>query len=86
MKIHPRNGFLLVQAEEAEAKTASGLFVPTESIERVVRGTVIDPGDGDHDFYPGDKVMWAPHAGVEIRKDVPQLLLKPEDILAEFED
>ena len=59
--IKPLADRVLVQAQEAETKTASGLFIPDSAKEKPQQGVIIAVGNGKKDepmeLKVGDKVM-----------------------------
>ncbi len=46
-KIHPTKGYVLVEPEKAEAKTASGIILPENESEKPQHGTVLAVGEAD---------------------------------------
>ena len=88
MKIKPIGDRVLVKMEEAEEKTASGLFIPQTAQEKTQTGTVEAIGD-DKDVITvkkGDKVMYDKYAGTSVTIDGKEfLLVKMQDIMAIIE-
>ena len=60
----------MVQAQEAETKTASGLYIPDSAKEKPQQGVIIAVGNGKSDepmeLKVGDKVMYGKYAGTEV--------------------
>ena len=95
--IRPLMGYLLVKPDEAETKTASGLYLPEASQERpagqgvvlstgpdlVIEGKVIPPP-----VQVGDRVMYKKWGGGDDVKyrGVEYKLVKFEDLMAVLED
>ena len=85
MTIQPLQDRVLVKIEEAETKTASGLFIPDTAQEKTQTGTVVAVGDDEEviTVKKGDKVMYDKYAGTNITvDDVDHLIVKMSDILA----
>ncbi|MDR1180622.1 MAG: co-chaperone GroES [Bacteroidales bacterium] len=87
MKIRPLADRVLVEAAQAEQKTAGGIIIPDTAKEKPQRGTVIAVGAGKKDepmtVKVGDNVLYGKYAGTEINyegKDY--LIMKESDILA----
>jgi len=87
VKIKPLADRVLVQPQEAETKTASGIFIPDTAKEKPQRGVVIAVGKGTKDetmeLKAGDVVLYGKYAGTEISvegKDY--LIMRQSDVLA----
>ena len=90
--LKPLGDRLVVEPQEKEEVTASGLVLPETAKEKPQQGTVIATGpgrrddDGDRipmDVAEGDTVLYAKYAGTEIKVDGKKLLiLKESDVLA----
>jgi chaperonin GroES len=87
IKIRPLADRVLVEAAQAEQKTAGGIIIPDTAKEKPQRGTVIAVGTGKKDepmtVKVGDNVLYGKYAGTEINyegKDY--LIMKESDILA----
>lgn len=88
MKIKPLSDRVLIKTEEAEEKTAGGLFIPQTAQEKTQTGVVVEVGD-DKDMIKvkaGQKVMYDKYAGTTVSIDgTDHLLLRMADILAVIE-
>lgn len=80
----------MVQAQEAETKTASGLFIPDSAKEKPQQGVIIAVGNGKKDepmeLTVGDKVMYGKYSGTEVSfegKDY--LIMRQSDVIAVIE-
>ena len=92
MALKPLGDRVIVKADEAEAQTASGLYLASEAKEKPQTGEVIAVGEGkldkDGNKVPvpvkvGDKVIYGKYGGTEIThegEDV--LILRADDIYA----
>jgi chaperonin GroES len=88
--IKPLADRVLVQAQEAETKTASGLFIPDSAKEKPQQGVIIAVGNGKKDepmeLKVGDKVMYGKYSGTEVSfegKDY--LIMRQSDVIAVIE-
>src|SRR3984885_8126169 len=93
VKIKPLEDKILVQANEAETTTASGLVIPDTAKEKPQEGTVVAVGpgrwdeDGDKriplDVSEGDTVIYSKHGGTEIKYNGEEyLILSAREVLA----
>ena len=85
MTVKPLKDRVLIKVMEAEAKTASGIYIPDTAQEKTQTGSVIAVGDDEESITVkvGDKVMYDKYAGTSISIDnVDHLIVKSSDILA----
>lgn len=87
LNIRPLADRVVIQAAEAEEKTASGLYIPDTAKEKPMRGTVLAVGPGKKDepttVKVGDVVLYGKYAGTEVPIDgVDYLIMRENDILA----
>ena len=92
INLKPLGDRVVVQPQEQESMTASGLVLPETSKERPQKGTVVAAGPGARgedgqrvalDVMVGDTVLFATYAGTEFKSDGKKLLiLKESDLLA----
>ena len=93
VNIKPLEDKILVQANEAETTTASGLVIPDTAKEKPQEGTVVAVGpgrwdeDGEKriplDVAEGDTVIYSKYGGTEIKyNDEEYLILSARDVLA----
>ncbi len=90
--IKPLEDRVVVQANEAETTTASGLVIPDTAKEKPQEGKVLAVGPGrvdDNgnriplDVAEGDVVIFSKYGGTEVKYDGQEfLLLNARDILA----
>ena len=91
-KLNPLSDFIVAQAEEANTKTASGLYLPNGATEKPKVAKVIAVGPGkvgdDNKRVPmtvkvGDRILYKNYSETEVKVDgVQYLLVKEEDVLA----
>ncbi len=95
VKIKPLEDRVVVQANEAETTTASGLVIPDTAKEKPQEGTVIAVGPGriddkgnrvPIDVQIGDVVLYSKYGGTEIKYGADEyLVLSSRDVLAVVE-
>ena len=94
--IKPLEDRIVVQANEAETTTASGIVIPDTAKEKPQEGTVIAVGpgkfneDGDArvpmDVKVGDVVLYSKYGGTEVKYGADEyLVLSARDVLAIIE-
>ena len=94
VNIKPLEDKILVQANEAETTTASGLVIPDTAKEKPQEGKVlaIGPGRIDDkgnriplDVAVGDVVVYSKYGGTELKHNGEEyLILSARDVLAVF--
>ena len=87
LKIQPLSDRVLVEPQEAETKTASGLYIPDSAKEKPQQGKVVAVGKGtkDHSMTVkvGDIVLYGKYSGSELKYEGNDyLIMREEDILA----
>ena len=85
--IKPLADRVLIEPQEAQTKTASGIFIPDTAKEKPQQGKVVAAGPGKKDepmeVKPGDVVLYGKYAGTEVPvDDTKYLIVKQSDILA----
>lgn len=96
MKIQPLGDRVVVEREEAQAKTAGGIVLPDNAKDKPQKGKVLSIGEGritkDGKRRPlqvkaGDTVLFTSYAGDEFKVDGDKkvLLMREDDILAVVE-
>ena len=92
MKIKPLADRVVVQAEVAEEKTASGIILPDTAKEKPQMGKIVAVGPGKTSdsgsnikmtVKVGDKVLYGKYSGTEITfENEDYLIMKENDIFA----
>lgn len=93
INVRPLHDKLIVERDEAESITSSGIYLPESSKDRPKTGTVIAVGDGRLNSETGervamsvkngDKIIFTSYAGTEMKLDGEEYLIMNEgDILA----
>ena len=95
VNIKPLEDKILVQANEAETTTASGLVIPDTAKEKPQEGTVLAVGPGrvddkgnriPVDVKEGDVVIFSKYGGTEVKYNGEEYLVLPaRDVLAVIE-
>ena len=90
-KIRPLHDRVMVEALEAEMKTAGGVIIPDTAQEKPQEGKVVAVGAGARgddgkivklDVKVGDKVLYGKWSGTEVKIDGKDLLImKESDIM-----
>ena len=92
--IKPLEDRIVVQANAAEQKTASGLVIPDTAQEKPQEGTVVAVGPGRFDdgvrtpmdVKVGDVVLYSKYGGTEVKySNEEYLVLSARDVLAIIE-
>ncbi len=92
VNIQPLEDKILVEANEAETTTASGIVIPDTAKEKPQEGTVLAVGPGRYDdsgkripidVEKGDVVIYSKYGGTEVKYAGKEyLLLSARDVLA----
>ena len=87
IKIKPLADRVLIEPQEAEEKTASGIIIPDTAKEKPQKGNVkaIGPGTKDEkmEVKVGDVVLYGKYSGTDLNIDGNDyLIMKQSDILA----
>ena len=85
--IRPLADRVLIEPQEAQAQTASGLYIPDTAKEKPQQGKVLAAGPGKKDepmeVKVGDTVLYGKDSGTEVTVDDKKyLIVKQSDILA----
>jgi len=89
-KIKPLSDRVLVQPEDAEEKTSSGIIIPDTAKEKPQQGKIVAAGPGkvengnkiDMSVKAGDRVLYGKYSGTEITLDGEEyLIMRESDIL-----
>lgn len=85
--IKPLADRVLIEPQEAQTKTAAGLYIPDSAKEKPQQGKVVAAGPGKKDepmeVTVGDVVLYGKYAGTEVTVDDKKyLIVKQSDILA----
>ena len=71
LNIQPLADRVLIEPQEAETKTASGIYIPDSAKEKPQQGKVVAVGKGkkDHEMTVkvGDTVLYGKYSGSELK-------------------
>lgn len=92
-KFRPLGDKILIKRDEAEDRTASGIYLPEQAKDKPKTGTVQAVGQGALNtetggrtpltVKPGDKVLFTSYAGTEVKLDgVDMLIMSEDEVLA----
>jgi chaperonin GroES len=93
MKVKPLADRIVVEALEAEAKTAGGIIIPDNAKEKPQQGKVIAVGSGkiedgkkiEMELKVGDVILYGKYSGTEITVDGKEyLIMRENDVLAKM--
>lgn len=83
MKHKPLKDRVLIEPQEAEEKTSTGIIIPDSAKEKPQKGKVIAVGNGKKDepmtVKEGNIVIYGKYAGTEISLDGKDYLIMRED-------
>jgi chaperonin GroES len=86
IKLKPLGDRIIIEPQEAEDKTASGIIIPDSAKEKPQKGTVVAVGPGKKDekieLKAGDVVLYGKYSGTELNyNNKDYLIMKQEDVL-----
>jgi chaperonin GroES len=81
--ITPLASYVVAVSEEAENKTASGLYLPDKAQEKPKISKVMAVGKEVKEVKVGDRIVYKTYTTTELKVDgVEYVLVKEEDVLA----
>ena len=91
-KLHPAAGYLLIEPEAAQVRTASGIYLPDTADEKPQKGKVLAVGDDEVTEHgakrkspvkKGDVIIYKKWGGNDVKiSGIEYLFVKFEDVLA----
>jgi chaperonin GroES len=83
VNIEPIADYVLAQQEDAVTKTASGIFLPSQSQEKPKVAKVLAIGPDVKNVKKGSKIIYKTYSTNEIKLDKEEyILVKEEDVIA----
>ena len=83
VQIQPLADYVVAQTEKAEAKTASGLYLPDKAQEKPKTAKVVAVGKDARQIKIGDRILYKSYSTTEVKLDRDEyILVKEEDVLA----
>ncbi|HEY5152713.1 MAG TPA: co-chaperone GroES [Candidatus Saccharimonadales bacterium] len=81
--LQPLGDYIVAQAEEAESKTASGLYLPDKAQEKPKTAKVVAAGPNAKQVKVGDRIVYKTYSTTEVKVGKDEfILVKEEDVLA----
>ena len=81
--LQPLGDYVVAQAEEAQTKTASGLYLPEKAAEKPKTAKVVAVGKEAKQVKVGDRIVYKSYSTTEVKVGTDEyILVKEEDILA----
>lgn len=81
--LQPLGDYVVAQAEEAESKTASGLYLPDAAKEKPKTSKVVAIGKEVKQVKVGDRIVYKSYSNTDVKVGKDEyILIKEEDILA----
>jgi len=81
--LQPLGDYVVAQQEEAESKTASGLYLPENAQEKPKTAKVVAAGPGVKQVKAGDRIVYKSYSTTEVKVGASEyIMVKEEDILA----
>jgi chaperonin GroES len=81
--LQPLGDYVVAQNEEAQTKTASGIYLPDNAQEKPKTAKIIAIGKDVKQVKVGDRIVYKSYSTTEIKIDREDyILVKEEDVLA----
>lgn len=81
--LKPLGDYVVAVGEEAESKTASGLYLPEKAQEKPKTAKVVAVGPNAQQIKVGDRIIYKSYSNTDVRVGREDyILVKEEDILA----
>lgn len=83
VNIQPLADYVVAVAEEAETKTASGLYLPEKAAEKPKVAKVVAVGKEARQVKVGDRIVYKSYSTTDVKVGAEEyILVKEEDVLA----
>jgi chaperonin GroES len=81
--LQPLGDYVVAQAEEAQTKTASGIYLPQNAQEKPKTAKVVAVGPDAKQVKVGDKIVYKSYSTTDVKVGSEEyILVKEEDVLA----
>jgi chaperonin GroES len=81
--LQPLGDYVVAQAEVAESKTASGLYLPGGAQEKPKTAVIVAVGKEAKQVKVGDRIVYKSYSTTEVKVGKEEyILVKEEDVLA----
>jgi chaperonin GroES len=81
--LRPLGDYIVAVGEEAETKTASGIYLPEKAAEKPKTAKVVAVGPAAQQVKSGDRIVYKSFSTTEVKVGSKEyILVKEEDVLA----
>ncbi len=81
--LQPLGDYVVAQAEAADSKTASGIYLPSNAQEKPKTAKVVAVGPAAKQVKVGDRIVYKSYANTDVKVGQDEyILVKEEDVLA----
>lgn len=81
--LQPLGDYVVAVSEKAEAKTASGIYLPENAQEKPKTAKVVAVGKAASQIKVGDRIVYKSYSTTDVKVEGTEyILVKEEDILA----
>jgi chaperonin GroES len=81
--LNPLGDYIVAVSEEAETKTASGLFIPDKAQEKPKTAKVVAVGPAAKQIKVGDRIVYKSYSNTDVKVGKDEyILVREEDVLA----
>ncbi len=81
--LQPLGDYVVAQAEEADSKTASGIYLPSNAQEKPKTAKVVAVGPDAKQLKVGDRIVYKSYSNTDVKVGKDEyILVKEEDVLA----
>jgi chaperonin GroES len=81
--INPLGDYIVAEAEAAQTKTASGLYLPDSATEKPKIAKVVAVGKLAKNLKAGDRILYKGYSTTDVKVEGKEyILVKEEDVLA----
>lgn len=81
--LRPLGDYIVAVSEEAETKTASGLYLPDKAQEKPKTAKVVAVGPEAKQVKVGDRIVYKSYSNTDVKVGKDEyILVKEEDVLA----
>jgi chaperonin GroES len=81
--LQPLGDYVVAQAEEAEKKTTSGLYLPESSQEKPKTAKVVAVGPNAKQLKVGDRIVYKSYSNTDVKVGSEDyIVIKEDDVLA----
>ena len=81
--LQPLGDYIVAVGEEAETKTASGIYLPEKAAEKPKTAKVVAAGPNAKQVKVGDRIVYKSYSTTDVKVEGDEyILVKEEDVLA----